>query len=188
MKLKLGDICEIQPGLYLKPSDRQEYSAVFVNLRDFDENHEFTEPSAFVNLDEVKNKYIIKKDDILFSTRVKFNAYRLPVHSNQMFVASNSFAILKLRNRKLLPDYLSWFINHPDREPFYALRVQGSNRIPYISTSELAEMEIDLPDLETQKLIGSIDSLLKKEKRLTAEILEKRYIYIQTLLSQKIKK
>lgn len=188
MELELGDICTIQPGVYMRSSERNKDSAVFVNLRDFNENLEFTEAETFVDLKEVKDKYIIKEKDLLFSTRLKFNAYQFPNSRNESYVASNSFAILRLKNRKILTEYLKWYLNHSDREAFFALSAQGTARVPYISIKKLAKMKIDLPDLDTQKLIVSVSSLMEREKSLTQTILDKKEIYIQNLLSNTIGK
>lgn len=188
MKTKLGDICEIQSGLYVKPDERKENSAVLVNLKDFDENLDFIEPSAFTDPLEIKEKYIIGKNDVLVSTKLKFKAYRLPRLTDDIFVATNSFAILRPKDQNILPDYLKWYINHPDRKAFFSFAVQGTPRVPYIRVKKLAEMKIDLPDLETQKQFVSIDSLMKREKQLTQKILNKKEMYIQTLLSNTVKK
>lgn len=183
MRVKLKDIVELQPGVYLKPLEGNSKSvAHLLGLRDFDENLDYLNSSTEVDKKEVKEKYIINGNDILFSSRMQFNAFYLPKDKSKTFVASSSFIILKPNLKKVVPDYLMWFLNHPNTQHTFSSLSQATSRVPYISTKKLQEIELDLPNLSTQKQIADIHQLQRREKQLTHALLEKKEQYIQHIL------
>lgn len=179
-RIAINKIAQLQSGVYLKTAEERQ-GAFLVGLKDFDEELNFIKASVPVNADEVKDKHIIGKDDVLFSTRLKFNAFRLP-ESKDAFVASNSFIIMRPDLVEVLPDYLAWYLNHPETQKQLALMAQSSSRMPYISLKKMADLEINLPQLLKQKEIVEMDELFKKEKNSTKHLLAKKEEYYQSIL------
>ncbi len=182
--MKLKNICKIQAGLHIKSFEySEEGDAFFVSLRDFDEDNYFLATSPKVFSSEVKGKYFIEDNDILFSTRMKFSAYQLP-KSKYNYIASNSFVIIKPDVNKVLPEYVLWFLNHQNTQCRLNFIASGTTKLPFISVKELCELEIPIPNLQKQKEISNYYKLHQKEIRLTKKIIEKKEQYTQTLLLQ----
>lgn len=187
MRYQLSEICTIHPGVHIKSTDFvEEGSHVYLNLRDFDENFCLNDELTRVNF-EGKPQFIVEKNDILFSVRIKFNAYQVPVSINNQFVASTSFVILKPNENVVLRDYLTWYLNYSEDLKKLSEAQAKSTRMPYLSLKSIKGLEIYVPDMEQQKNIIEINQLLGKEKKLTNRILELKEIYIQNLLNNTAK-
>lgn len=185
-KISLHKLVELQPGVYLKKTAKDS-RACLLSLGDFDEELNFLGAETYVEEEEVKEKYIIENHHVLFSSRMKFNAFRLP-ETDGVFVASNSFIILKPDVSKVLPDYLAWYLNHPETQQELRLMEQSTSRMPYISQKKLGDLPIDLPELAEQEDISRIYHLFKKEKEIAQKMMGKKEIYYQTLLMQYLRK
>lgn len=183
MKVKLRDIATLQSGTYIKSSeDIHSEKAYLLGIRDFDDNLEHLGTAIVVDKDVVKKKYILKEDVVLFSSRMQFNAFYLPTDLSKTYVASSSFTIIKPNPKKVMPEYLIWFLNHPITQYTFSFLSQATGRVSYISAKKLEDIEIELPSLNTQKQIVDIYQLHRKEKRLTIALLQKKEQYIQDTL------
>lgn len=177
-KMKLKDICKIQAGIHIKSSEyTEEGDAFFVSFRDFNEEGCFLETSPKVFSNEIKEKYFVEREDILFSTRVKFNAFQLP-KSEYKYIASNTFVIIKPYADSILPEYLWWFLNHPNTQRKLNFIAEGNTVLPFISVKSLYELEVAIPNIQKQKQIIALKQLWEKEKKLTQQLLDKKETYI----------
>jgi restriction endonuclease S subunit len=87
-------------------------------------------------------------------------------------IATGYFFILEASNR-IRPGYLAWAINQKSFQDRMRPLVRGSH-IPLITKSDFEGLTIDVPPLETQQLIESIDSLHRREITLMQLIEQKR--------------
>ena len=73
----------------------------------------------------------------------------------------------------LRPEYLAWAIN---QDPFQALidSVSSGTAVPQITKSNLAELSIDVPEIQTQDRIVAIDVLMKRERALMQTLRDRR--------------
>ncbi len=186
MNLLLKDIAQLQSGVYLKAKEEQGEVAYLLGIKDFDDNFHLTQPSVRIDKKEVKEKYIVQKDHVLFSSRLVFNAFYLP-DSNEVYVASNSFMLIKPNLEKVIPNYLRWFLNHPHTQQKLVQLAQGSSRMPYISQKKLETFSVKLPDLAIQKQIAAVVDLMNTEKKLRQKLINKREKYIQSILLNTLK-
>ena len=185
----LKHFCSFQPGTHLGSEFYDEDSGFFLlNLRDFNENLDYAGNAVGINLPENKEKYVLKKNDVLFSTRLKFNAFDVPEDADATFVASNSFVILQPDTRLITPEYLRWILNHPETQKMLAYLSQAQSRMPFISIKKLQELEIPVPNLDKQKEITKIHQLQQKEKKLYQNLILKKETYIQSFLLKFIQK
>lgn len=183
MKLKLKDIAILQSGKYFKPStDILEDKAYVLGIRDFDEDLEHIGTALEIDGKDVLEKYILTENDVLFSSRMQFNAFYLPADLSKTYVASSSFILIKPDLNRVLPEYLIWLLNHPNTQNIFSSLSQATGRVSYISAKKLEEIELELPDLATQKQIVAVHRLQRKERRITRKLLEKKEQYIQHIL------
>lgn len=189
MKIKLKYIASLQPGVYIKASEDTYISnkTYLLGLRDFDDDLNYLNTAVEVDRTEVKEKYIIEDHHVLFSSRLKFKAFTLPKESSQTYVASNSFIIIKPNTKKVLSEYLLWYLNHPDTQSLFSLLSQATGRLSYINLTKLEEMEVELPPLDTQEEIVHINKLHIKEKQLMKSLIERKEQYINIILLNRSK-
>ncbi|WP_237475689.1 restriction endonuclease subunit S [Vibrio tetraodonis] len=102
------------------------------------------------------SSHIISKGEILIRLRG-------PVFSSMVFdedyqaVTTNQVAVISCDLNKLNPYYLNWYLNSKHGKRFFQSKNEGSN-INKISSTALGEMEMNLPNLETQQKIAELQS------------------------------
>jgi type I restriction enzyme S subunit len=86
-------------------------------------------------------------------------------------VPTTHLTLIRAEHERVLPEYLSWFINNSQK--YYLLNAQGSS-VKNISTGTLKSLPVDLPPIEEQKRIVDLNELLKEEEKLMTKLLENR--------------
>ena len=171
MKKALKHIASIQTGALLKTVSAGEI--VYLQAKHFDENgmlNQLLHPD--LNSAEISEKHLLREDDVLFAAKGAKNFAACYDNKNQPAVASTSFFVIRIQGNlkdKILPQFLSWAINHPVSQKYLKANAIGSS-IASISKVVLAELEISIPDLQTQKAILKIAELRNREKKLKQEI------------------
>lgn len=179
MKTTLKDISSIYTGLFAKPISEGE--VVYLQAKHFDENRvikQFLRPE--IKADYVTEKHLLRQGDILFSAKGTNNFAALFENENKPVVASTTFFVIRLHEKiqkKILPEFLVWLINHPVSQKFLKGNAIGTSMVS-ISKVVLGELEISIPPVKTQKAILQISNLYKVEKKLKQQI--------QTLREQQI--
>lgn len=180
MKTRIKDIAIIQTGLYAKPSGAGEL--VYLQSRHFDEYgqlHAVLHPDLIAN--GIPDKHLLKDGDVLFAAKGTKNFAAVFENHNEPSVASTSFFVIRPTDKKLLPQYLAWYLNSHSIQSLLKGQAIGTS-IPSISKQVLENLEIALPDIEKQKAILHITKLRDKEKSLKQEIETLREKQVQAML------
>lgn len=168
MKTLIKDITNIQTGLFAKPSGMGEL--VYLQSKHFDEYgqlHAVLNPDLAANC--ISEKHLLKDGDVLFSAKGTKNFAAVFQNYNDPSVASTSFFVIRLTNKKMLPQYLAWFLNNHTTQRLLKGQAIGTS-IPSISKQVLENLEITVPNIEIQKAILQITKLRNKEKSLKQKI------------------
>jgi restriction endonuclease S subunit len=185
LKTTLGHIANIQTGVFAKPVAEGEIA--YLQARHFDENGELVgllHPDLLA--EGISEKHLLLAGDVLFSAKGTKNFAAIFESHNPASVASTSFFVLRLQDGSVLPEYLVWYINHPNSQNLLKGEARGTS-IPSISKSMLESLEISIPDLNTQKLILKIAKLRNREKKLKQQIETLREKQIQQQIINSIK-
>ena len=83
-------------------------------------------------------------------------------------------------------NYLLWYLNHEETLKVFNAKMY-TQTLPSISIKELADLEIAIPDLETQNNIVHLDQLKNKKLKIRKQLIELENQYINTLTYKKIK-
>ncbi|MDR0802763.1 restriction endonuclease subunit S [Fluviicola sp.] len=162
------DITSIQTGVFAKPADTGDI--VYLQAKHFDENGQLAAKlHADLSTSGISNKHILKYGDILFAAKGTKNFATAYEKHNLPAVASTSFFVLRLTDKNVLPEYLAWFLNHPNTLTLLKAQAIGTS-IPSISKQVLESLEIKIPNVETQQIILKIANLRKQEKKLNQQI------------------
>jgi len=109
------------------------------------------------------DRYQVKRGDVLFLSRGQ-RAIAAPVLDPlENALASYYFYILRPDLEKIIPEYLSWFINQPTAQSFLERNQRGSH-IKMIPKASLEELEVILPPVATQRAIVELERLRQKEE------------------------
>ncbi len=184
MQQKIKDITVIQIGYQFRKKLEPEIdgSHKVVQIKDIDENQNLNQKGLCrVTIDKLSEKYLILKNDILFLARGHRN-YAIPViDSMEGTIAASHFFILKIKTNNVIPEYLAWFINQaPAQEYLHNLARRGSH-MPIIPKSVFENLKVHIPDIETQKKIVKLNTLIDKERTLLYNLREKRALLIRSL-------
>ena len=101
-------------------------------------------------------------------------------------MASTSFFVIKLTDVRILPQYLTWFLNSYETQTLLKGQAIGTS-IPSISKQVLENLEISVPNIAMQEAILQITKLRNREKALKQQIEMLREKQIQQQIINAIK-
>jgi restriction endonuclease S subunit len=185
LKTLIKSITNIQTGLFAKPAGVGE--VVYLQSKNFDEYGQLhSELHPDLVADGISEKHLLKDGDVLFAAKGTKNFAAVFENHNEPSVASTSFFVIRPTDNKVLPQFLAWFLNNPTTQTLLKGQAIGTS-IPSISKQVLENLEITVPDIETQKAILQITKLRNKEKSLKQEIETLREKQIQQQIINAIK-
>lgn len=182
-KVKLKDIAELYSGVYLKGSPMGKIACLQVK----DLLMSFPDTTAnYIEYVPKLDNYLLKKGDLLFAG--KGTTYLCVVFDfNFPAVPSTTLYSIKLRSDIISPEYLCWYLNHPS--VVAAIKTaQAGTGTPIIHKPTLENLEIIVPDHDTQRRIVELSSLQKREKEILEAIAEKRMQITNQILINELKK
>jgi hypothetical protein len=176
-KKTLSSICEVQSGYTargrLEPVLAGGVPAI--QLRDLKGEDPF-DPSvaALYQLDQSFDRYWAKAGDVLFRSRGDRNtAVVIAPESAGAAIAVLPLIVLRPNRDVVDPRYLAWAINHPPAQRHFDKCALGTS-MRMIPKAALDDLEVELPDLGTQKLIVELDALARHEHELAYELADKK--------------
>lgn len=182
-KVKLKDIAELYSGVYLKGSPMGKIACLQVKdlLMSFPDT-----TATYIEYVPKLDNYLLKKGDLLFAG--KGTTYLCVVFDfNFPAVPSTTLYSIKLRSDIISPEYLCWYLNHPS--VVAAIKTaQAGTGTPIIHKPTLENLEIIVPDHDTQRRIVELSSLQKREKEILEAIAEKRMQITNQILINELKK
>lgn len=174
MKYKLGDICLINKQSY---SVKDNYK--FVNYLD---TGNITKNSIsqiqYIDLSSTRlpsrAKRIVRHNDIIYSTvRPNQEHHGFIKDMPDNFLVSTGFTVLTPNQEKVNPYWLYCYLTQKTiTDQMQLIAEQNVSTYPSIRPENLAEIELELPDLETQRKIVRILSALDQKIELNNQILE----------------
>lgn len=175
--MRLAEACTIHSG-YTARSRLEEGGAagvLAIQLRNIAPDGGI-EPDrlARVELDELADRYFVNAGDVVFRSRGERNtATALDVRFSEPAVAVLPLIVLRPRPQVVTAEYLAWAINQPAAQRHFDTTARGTS-LRMVPKSSLDELDIDIPDLATQRQIVQIDGLAEREKELSILVAEKR--------------
>lgn len=168
MKTTLEHIAIIQTGIFAKPVPEGEI--VYLQAKHFDENGllaSFLHPD--LKSENISEKHLLQPGDVLFASKGTRNFAAWYESKNPPAVASTSFFVIRLQSNLVIPEYLAWYLNNPYTLKILKGRAIGTS-IVSISKTVLENLEISVPELNTQQIILKINKLQIREKSLMHQI------------------
>lgn len=162
----LPEICDIIYGL--TPRGRIERTAIggrpVITLRDIS-NDGHIDPEALMRSDlpNAVERYLVGPGDVVFRSRGPRNtATVIDERLTEPAVAILPLLVLRPNPKIVTADYLAWAINGPAAQRHFDRHARGAS-MRMIPRSALATLELDVPDLATQKRIVAVDRLADRE-------------------------
>lgn len=164
-KIRLGDFCVTNADSY---SPREEWG--FVNYLDTGNITNNTIDS--IQYIDIKNEKLpsrarrkVKRNSIIYST-VRPNQRHFGIIKSQPenFLVSTGFAVIDVNTNVLDADFLYYLLTQDALvEALHAIAEQSTSAYPSIKPSDLENLEIEIPDLDTQRKIADVLSSLDRK-------------------------
>ena len=173
--VQLDSITSIRMGLTLRGRDATRSvasgSCRLVRIGDVSQDgtwlsQEFAsiEPTETIRLEQ-----FLHDGDVLFpnrGSRTTAIAYRLGM---SRAIAGAQFFVIRPDQAKVLPEYLAWFLRTEEAARYFDERRKGTY-VPIIQRSDLAELKMPIPSMDTQHKIVDVDAMAVEERDLTLQI------------------
>lgn len=185
-KIRLGSACETNVDSY---SPKEEWT--FVNYLDTGNITENRIDS--IQYIDVKNEKLpsrarrkVKTDSIIYST-VRPNQCHFGIIKSQPenFLVSTGFAVIEVNAEVLDADFLYYLLTQATLvEALHAIAEQSTSAYPSIKASDIEDLEIEIPDLGTQKkiadVLGSLDRKMAQNTAINKNLLEQAQMIYQS--------
>ena len=182
-KVKLKDIAELYSGIYLKGSPTGKIACL--QVKDLLMSSPETTATYIEYIPKLDN-YLLKKGDLLFAG--KGTTYLCVVFDfNFPAVPSTTLYSIKLLSDIISPEYLCWYLNHPSVVASIKTAQAGTST-PIIHKPTLENLEIIVPDHDTQRRIVELSSLQRREKEILETIAKKRMQITNQIIINELKK
>lgn len=180
MNVKLGEIAQIQFGLYRKPVE--DGNTLYLQAKHFDDLGNQTEKlETYIQVEDKNESHLLRDGDIIIAGKGLRN-FAWTYHDKYGPAAASSlFFVLKVDRTRVIPEYLTTLFNMPQTQAYFHTLGAGSS-IPSIRKSELEAFPIKLPPLELQQKAVDIKTLHYKELELSKKIIAEKQKAYQAII------
>lgn len=170
--IRLGDACDTNKVSY---SPKENWSYVnYLDTGNITDNR--IDSIQYIDLESEKlpsrAKRKVKKDSIIYSTvRPNQRHFGIVKTIPDNFLVSTGFTVINVDAKVLDADYLYYWLSQTSVvESLHAIAEQSTSAYPSIKVSDIEDLEIEIPDLITQKRIAAILRELDNKMKLNYEI------------------
>jgi restriction endonuclease S subunit len=172
MHLKIKDIADVITGYTFREAIKTVTDTDIFVLQAKDvstgQNIITTENLTQIAFSGIRTGSFLQNNDIIIVSRgMGAGSFRSAVYNSVgNVIASSSVLILRIRNKDVLPEYVSLYLNSTDGQNKILETVIGSY-IKAISRKKLeAEIEIPVPPLDKQKSLVELDKNIKEQEKI----------------------
>lgn len=139
-------------------------------------------------LDDVQDRHLVHAGDVLFRSRGDRNtAVAVGPELQEGAVVVLPLMILRPKPDIVSAEYLAWAINHPTTQRFFNTVARGT-KLRMVSRASLENLDLDIPDIETQRKIVAIAALADREQALSVKAAGLRKELTSKILGERAKR
>ena len=170
--MRLGDCCKTNLHTY---SDKEKWSLIrYLDTGSITEGRIDEIQTLYPGVDKIPSRARRKASvgDILFSTvRPNQKHYGIIEAGTENLLVSTGFTVVTVDTTIADPYFFYYYLTQSSViESLQAIAEQSTSTYPSIKPSDIEDIELDLPELETQKKIGSTLRMLDRKIVLNEEI------------------
>ncbi|MEQ9442907.1 MAG: restriction endonuclease subunit S [Cyclobacteriaceae bacterium] len=175
---KLKKLASISTGYTFreKVTDALGGEVWVIQMRDVHSEPPYMRRDEMVRIDReaVRSSNCLEPSDILVVSR----GFRFQVVTiGEEFagaIASSAFLVIRCDTKKLLPDYLAWYLNQPQYHQRLLALGSTTSGVFVVRKQQLENLEIHLPPIREQVKVAELAKLHEKESVLYRTIAEER--------------
>lgn len=189
--MKLQSLAGVRSGLVLSRKQSKEptdYRYPLINLRCIQQegNIDLHKADIYEAKESLKEEYLSRQGDIVVRLTAPYTAVLIDDTTSGMVISSN-FVVIRIEDKRLLPEYLFWLLNTQKvRHKIYENTT--SNMLGAIKAKFLMDFELVLLPTEVQQKIAQLNLLAKKESQLLKELAAEKEKLYSSLLDQEYKR
>ena len=170
--MRLGDCCKTNLHTY---SDKEKWSLIrYLDTGSITEGRIDEIQTLYPGVDKIPSRARRKASvgDILFSTvRPNQKHYGIIEAGTENLLVSTGFTVVTVDTTIADPYFIYYYLTQSSViESLQAIAEQSTSTYPSIKPSDIEDIELGLPELETQKKIGSTLRMLDRKIALNEEI------------------
>ena len=170
--MRLGDCCKTNLHTY---SDKEKWSLIrYLDTGSITEGRIDEIQTLYPGVDKIPSRARRKASfgDSLFSTvRPNQKHYGIIEAGTENLLVSTGFTVVTVDTTIADPYFIYYYLTQSSViESLQAIAEQSTSTYPSIKPSDIEDIELDLPELETQKKIGSTLRMLDRKIALNEEI------------------
>jgi restriction endonuclease S subunit len=123
----------------------------------------------------------VHKGDIIFRSRGDTATAAILDADPGVAVVAAPLLRVRIADDRVLPAYLTWYLNQPPAQAYLAKNSEGSN-VKMISKRALEELEVTVPAIARQERIVALALLTSREKELAGEITARRDRFLSEVM------
>lgn len=188
----IADLAEVMVGLVLKrkeadptTSNIYKYKALTLkslNAEGWIDKDQLDIYKSSENLDE---RYLALEGDVLMKLTPPYTAVAIDeeIHGS---VVPAQFIIIRIKDKRIIPGYLAFYLNANDVKREIVLDATGSS-VAMLKTATIRELKIPILEMNKQQTITELSKLMVRERHLMNTLTETNEIYYQALKKSLIK-
>jgi restriction endonuclease S subunit len=169
----IKDLVQIRAGYQTRKEVKSTPSGThsLLQIRDFNEERTEIDLKNITRIEpgQISEDQVLREGDVIFLSKGARNFSFAPSALPDPALAASYFFILRPA-RSIAPDYLAWFLNLETTKNLLRKYATHGAHMPVIRRDVLEDLEIPLPDLETQRKIVELAALAERQHRLLAEL------------------
>jgi hypothetical protein len=184
LKVVLKDIASIQMGYSFRTrlQSMDSGAVAVIQMKDLsDDNRVDCSTLTCIEMDNPKEHHLLKPGDLIFRSRGLSSTSAILLDDPGAAVVAAPLLRIRITDQGILPEYLNWFISQAPAQVYLTSHAKGTAQ-KMISKETLDGLEVDVPNLEQQKVIVALASLGEAEQHIMKKLAERRHQYISTHL------
>lgn len=184
--MRLGYCCKTNLHTY---SEKEKWSLIrYLDTGNITEGRIDEIQTLYPGVDKIPSRARRKVSvgDILFSTvRPNQKHFGIIEAGTENLLVSTGFAVVTVDTTIADPYFIYYYLTQASViESLQAIAEQSTSTYPSIKPSDIEDIELDLPELETQKKIGSTLRMLDRKRSLNEEINDNLADLLQTVYQE----
>ena len=174
--LHIKDIALVQMGVSFRSRIEPEAdgTVAVIQMRDLTEDNKLSHRNLLtIKMNGFSDRHLVKRKDLIFRSRGQTTTAAIIDTEIGPAVVAAPLLRVRVTSKRVLPEYLCWFVNQASAQAFLHSRATGT-AMTMIGKAALDALQVPLPALETQERIVALADLANEEQRLLRELAEKK--------------
>ena len=188
----IADLAEVMVGLVLKrkeadptTSNIYKYKALTLKSLNAEGWIDKDQLDIYESSENLDQRYLALEGDVLMKLTPPYTAVAIDKEI-QGSVVPAQFIIIRIKDKRIIPVYLAFYLNAADVKKEIVLGATGTI-IPMLKTSIIRELKIPILEMKKQRNIAEVSKLMVQERHLMSKLAETKEKYYQALTKSLIK-